>query len=400
MSTQRPIQRTLGFSLCLGLCLNLCVDLSSSWGAVSAILVDENLTEQPITLQSLSRDTLVFFDAQRVLRRKSLQRLLQIRSLAGRSPSVALPTRQHAWLEWVDGQRLVGRWDESSPIKSEIVPWSNPIVGLLQMPLDQVRRIRFAEANPSENNQSDRLRFTNGDQMRGFITSVGRDEVQIEPTDQTDGVAIEINRVAMIELANTEPSSPLNRYMVWLVDGSRLRVEKIEIQADRVTLYGTDFKQPLQLPLRELVHINFTGQHRKIIPLSQLTHRVEVPSNVFGHTFQPVLQDQLILLHSPMQLDFDLPKGACRFAGEATVYWDSIPVAKRGWVDFEVEISVDGQTIWKQHFHDAVKAIRINEPVEGNVLTIKIHPGRNGPVLDRLRLNHPVVLVQVGSSKR
>ena len=59
-----------------------------------------------------------------------------------------------------------------------------------------------------------------------------------------------------------------------------------------------------------------------------------------------------------------------------------------------VRVTVDGRDAGSCHITAKRPAVPVNLSVVGSVLTIRLDPGVNGPIMDRLRLVEPVVLVR------
>ncbi len=64
------------------------------------------------------------------------------------------------------------------------------------------------------------------------------------------------------------------------------------------------------------------------------------------------------------------------------------------WSDFQVVVASENSQEQRFEVSGRQPIVRINIPVAGRGLTIRLDPGVNGPILDRLLLRDAVILVR------
>jgi hypothetical protein len=106
---------------------------------------------------------------------------------------------------------------------------------------------------------------------------------------------------------------------------------------------------------------------------------------------QPRLRGADLLLHAPIELQYQLPKNAARFGAVAEINADTNSAA--AWTDFDLVLAVDGKEAGRYHLTAENRRIDININTLGSVLTVRLESGANGPIMDRLRLRDPVILI-------
>ena len=385
-----------------------------------AELIDANLDHSRVRFVGLSGGTLSFFDENRRLQRAPAAEYVSLRLIepdAASGQTQAAPpgpanepqenepndaanadapaaAENAALLELADGHAITGRFAGTGPDGQLL--WDSPHFGQLAFPLDRILRFQVAQPsgeNGSENENApdagpeqppagDTVRLTNGDTITGFIVELTPNG----PAVQVEGQPITLGweQVAAIRLANPEQFRP----GVWaqLIGGSRIRVQKPTLDGESFT--GTAFGgREFKLPAATVQAIDFAKHHR-LIPLDDLPAPRISGGQVFGVSMPPRLQDETARLHAPVELTFDLPANARRFAADAV-----IPPDARQWADLELIIAGPDGELARQHLTADTPKARINVPLEGDTLTLRLDPAANGPIQDRLHLDHAALLV-------
>ncbi len=148
----------------------------------------------------------------------------------------------------------------------------------------------------------------------------------------------------------------------------------------------------LDVPLASLVRIDLFGADAELVDLASLQGTVTNGGKVFGLAWAPGRADGAdVLMHAPVTVRYALPQGTQRLAATAVLATE--PGTSNELADFTVTVAVDGQDIGSYHISASQPTASINLLSAGSVLTIRLDPGVNGPVMDRLRLVEPMLLV-------
>lgn len=366
-------------------------------GADQAVLVDENLQPQLVAIQSLRAGRISYFDQQRSYHRLPIDRFLQWRS----NQTPAHQVQRYPMIHLVDGQRLRGQWI-GADADGDAILWQHPLLGLTSISLDQVSGY-YAPGGSGEPGgpQSsgaaavDTITLTNGDLLMGIILSTKESGVLFEPDGQDHPLLLDIKKIQCLTLVTSDPfpGSPGppgfgGGHMIYFHDGSRILTQTLAIEQDRLLL---EDDAPASISLSKVARIDFASGRRRLVGLSTLSMAVVSGGEVFGMKMLPRSRGADVLLHAPIQLQYQLPDGAIRFAVGAEI--DANDHSASIWTDFNLVLSVDGKEVSRHHLTQDQRQIDINIECRGAVLTLGLESAGNGPIMDRLRLRDPVVLL-------
>lgn len=264
--------------------------------------------------------------------------------------------------------------------------------------LDQVDAMWWEERPPNEalNNTlkvDDLVVTRSGDQLQGFVSSIGLDGVTIELDESKQ--TIELGQVVVIDLA-TERNDASGTWL-WLADGSRVKVSSLDVQPGVVTcVVGGD---AAALPTDQLRGILFRAE--TWVPLAALVPvRVSTPADRRRSPAPQILTigsslglDE-VLLDGPIEVTYELPPGTGVFAAELV-----LPEDCTRWGSYQVIMLADDIPVYRGIFDRTRRRERAQFSVPGSTLTIRILDAENGPVQDRLLLRNAFFVRDVESAE-
>ena len=363
-----------------------------------ATLIGPDLDPRPVSITSLDDGTLNYFDEQRTLRNTAVNQFVQLRSVGGED-TLSPMSPPGVWL--TDGQRFTGDWVGPTP-DGAALRWRHPLIGTVVIPLEEVARVAWIAGDgppaPLDAPTQDTLTLTNGDTLLGFVSSLTEHGVALLPEVGGAPVTIPFGRIASMSLAN--PAGLLNEpyHRVTLSDGTRVWADDLRITDDRmycrVIPPGSPAMQ-IELPVAELARIDFWAGGLRLIDLAELPRRTLEEARVFGLPVPVRVTGRSIRMHAPGSVAFELPAGSERFAGVAELDTRDAPPGIAVWADFQVVVSSKNPQDQRFRVTGHKRIVRINIPVAGPGLTIRLDPGMNGPILDRLLLRDAVILVRL-----
>tara|TARA_Y100001933_G_scaffold195203_1_gene195475 strand:+ start:74507 stop:75613 length:1107 start_codon:yes stop_codon:yes gene_type:complete len=365
-----------------------------------SLLVDDQLQYHPIGLESITESSVGYFDSNWSYQQRSRREVLQLRHIESREVQDIKPTRRLAILVLTDGQQLIGRIKEpgesDEAVDASVINWYSPILGNLAVSLDRIHLMQLAVAQFADQATDDRVQLSNGDMLNGFLLGVTASEIELELGQSQTVTRLPLEQVTAIRLANplVLPAKP--RHRLYLVNGTVLLCDDVLLGRESVTLMDTDWKKITRLPMREIARIDLASKHQQIISLGRQPYTLLGGAQAFGVDFPPSISDQAITMQAPTTLQFTLPKGVTRFAADALINWTQHdPPRARKWTDFTLYLRVDDKPVAELSFNAKSPQHRINLPITpgSKQLSIQITPGLNGPVMDRLRLSEPVLLI-------
>jgi hypothetical protein len=398
--------------------LALVAGLLLPWGSARALVAAELLTpelqRQPIRLAGLAGGQLNYFDEDRRLVQRPAGQFVRLVLQPGPPDAVAAPVDgpPPMRIDLVDGQRFVGRWVGAAR-DGEAIVFEHARVGRLTLPLDSVRSLardpgggpgrRFVETTAG----ADRVTLANGDTVEGFVIAVDRETLTLLPDGAEQSIDLPTPQIASLTLANPLDPGGDGGDLVALLDGSRLRVDDLSIAGETATLTPrlADALVPIDLPLAELQRIDFGAAGLRLVNLVDRPRRVTAGGEAWGLNLPPRVDRAELLLHAPLTLEVELPDGAQRFAAGAELDLPpDLPADRRGWADLvlwidpdldDAEPSTDAPAR-RFHLTAGRPTARINLSLGDTqtVLTVRLDPAGNGPILDRLRLTEAVLLVE------
>ena len=355
-----------------------------------------DLQPQRINIQSLRNGVLNYFGADRQYRSDPVNQFLRLRLL--HDPEQVASTDQNGadpWLiELTDGQRFGGSILDGAFAGGQVLKWRHAQLGEISAGLDRLSSIGPADQRQRQPTPTtDRVTLANGDVLAGFVTEITDTgfNLKLHAAEQT--VPITIDRLLRLDLANPPAPAEPPTDMLYLTDGSRLRARDVTLVEDTIafTPIGWAEGKTFELPLASLERIEVAAAGVKLVDLAALPLTIVSGGEVFAMPWPQRAVGADLFLHAPISLRYDLPPGTRHFAATAII--DARPSDRRQWTDFVVIIAVDGQTVASHPLNAARPAVPINLPVTGATLTISLDAGANGPVMDRLRLIEPVLLI-------
>jgi len=362
--------------------------------AVEAELIDRQLESQPVRLQVLSDGEMMYFGADRTLKREPMSRFVAVRF---RGSAEADPEDQQGRVERTDGQRLTGNLLAGRE-DGQGLRWEHPDLGEASLSLDDLSRFHRPGAEPTEPaGGDDRVVLRNGDALTGFVEAVQPDQLMLDPAEGDELVPLPLENIAAVALANRQRPWPADTHRLRLAAGSRLAIETLELRDDGLAVDTDWLGSGLSLPIEAVNVIELTSGGLRLVDLTDRPREVTGGGAVFGVTMPPRARGDGLWLHAPVTVRVELPAGARRVAAAMEL----LPEADRdpavaeaaGWAgcDLTVESEAGSQTIT---LGPGQNRDELNLEVAGDALTLRLEPGRNGPVLDRLLLRRPRVLVE------
>lgn len=386
-----------------------------SW---SALLIDQTLSASRISVVELDGDGVVYLDEAGRRRRSTISSIMALLPApegldpeegigavgenAGRPVNGREQRREtRGFVTLVDGQRFPGQYVPTSGGEDSVI-WHHPQFGDIGFPLERVawvvrdERARRAFDPGAPAPVEDELILVNGDRIRGFIIGLG-DPVEIESAEGV--VKLDMSRISGAVFSN--PRESLGGLIVWLKDGTVAQVEQ-GVQMSREELaVSLESGEPAIYDISELRAIAFDTD--RIVALSSIdpvktepmgdraytppTQTRRHPDDRASHG-PPSLNAEDIYLPGPMRVTYELPPGARRIAGTASLSEGSAP-----WGDCEVVLEVDGREVWRRHVHSEAPDAAFNVEIDGRELTVTVEPGRYGPIKDLVYLRRVLILV-------
>lgn len=297
------------------------------------------------------------------------------------------------FVELADGQRWVG-----APARStlpEHLGWKIDRVGVLAAPLEQVLRAQLGADGPAlafdEKAPADRLLLSNGDALSGLLVSIG-DDVEFEVQQSSVTTRLPLAQVTSLALANAR--RPPTGMMLWLADGSVLRVEECHWSPGTLSFTTTDGLVKCRVESDMLRGISFAAE--RVAPLASLHPEVSRDSKWLSVVEAPTVVDAQravglsdVQFRGPVVAQYALPPGATRFAATAIV-----PRFVADWADFNLTVLVDDRVVLEAGMDGTGRSRRgIDVPLNhASTLTIRLDEGGRGPIQDVLILQRPMLL--------
>jgi hypothetical protein len=370
-----------------------------------ALLIGPGLDVQSVNVTGLRDGTLHYFDPQRTLLSAEVGGLVQLRSIGGEDIDGSTPGAA-LWL--TDGQRFTGEWVGPTPDGLGL-RWRHPLIGAVTVPLEEVARVIWldgegvASTGSADTPTTDTVTLINGDVMNGFVSELTGQGVTLVPDAGGEPVTVPYKRIASMTLANPTVPADGPYHLVTLTDGTRVFADAVELTGERaswrVTPPGAPGRQ-VDAPIEALARIDFRAGGLRLIDLADLPRRTVRGSEVFGLPLPIRAVGRSLRMHAPAEVRFELPDGAVRFAAVAELdTTGDAPADMASWSDFHVVVSVQGEEAGRCHVSGDGPVARLNTPVSGPTMTLRLEPGVNGPILDRLLLRDAVVLIRIPGSE-
>jgi len=253
--------------------------------------------------------------------------------------------------------------------------------------------------------EDDTVIMHNGDELSGFIESIGP---TIKLSIERDVRVLDLAQIESLSLAN--PSEVSAGVYLSGIDGLRVRAlafdfdfeHPITVRVDRASIGLDDDARDLWLlEPNALGEIEVVHETRRVVALVEIEPELIEPTGDRGWTPTPtVLSSPInpvlstIDLHAPVRVLYRVPEGSTRFACELVApintYTDCIAsVYSISYSGLRTELLT--QRLNLDHPSQILDAFL--EP-ETEKIEIRIDPGVNGPIQDRVLVVHPRLLVE------
>jgi len=312
-------------------------------------------------------------------------------------------TANAAALRFAGGDRIYGRMVSAADAGEDVVFFETADLGMLHVPLEQVEGIDLSAAASADfqealdrldrpaGHDEDRILLTNGDVLRGFITSLDSDHITLDTaagrTDVPVGLAVAV-RMAGSML----PALPRPYFVITLQESGRLLVTDLDWSGDAASA-RLPYGQHVGLEAERLVDLEVIGgrwewigdhppisfEHTAMLALGW-TFRID--RNVLGGplTIDGERFERGVGVHSRSSLTYDLQGAYREFVASFGIDDDSGPYA-----DATAIILVDGK---RRHVQEHVRRGERHGPLRVDVARAKrielvVDFGDNGDMQDR-----------------
>jgi len=341
-------------------------------------------------------------------------------------PELSAASPPAAMLELTDGQRFAGLPTPSdpgaAPQNPDTIRWTHPVLGPLEIKLDQVRRIRLnqpADEAPIAPAADDIVILSNGDRLAGFIESIGA-TLHFSVAGKDKAVEIPLDRIQELVLANPAQRPPPHAIMAYFRDGSIIacralntnRVGELTINRRLQDSESPDPK-PSEAPahpslrLDDLLAAAFDAA--AMVPLATIPPATQEPAPGRRWTrparaidpHRTILAAADITIPGPMTVEWDLPAGATRILSTA-----ELPRQNWTWGNCILVVSIVPATpsqaaeteLLRQRLSADQPAATLSAALPDRPwprrLRIRLEPGDYGPIQDQIILRRPLLLIE------
>lgn len=410
----------------------------SARGLVVRTLIDRSLHSTPVRLLGISRGQVMYAEIDdppgTLVRRVEVSSLLAIvaapedvKLKPGRSPLLVGEPNSPPPVRVVmtDGQVVIGRVVEDatgrenngakkgSDLLLEVLALG---AGPVTIKLDQIARVetifdaylsqpRVAAgvARDLSAGKDDAVVLVNGDLIRGFVESVGAEVVVALKPDEP-AARYPLARVERVLIAN--PVTTASGPCVWLSDGSVIGLSAGAAGAADFFAAGARLGGSLHVKPAEVIGVAFEAQ--SLVPLSACKAVEYHASSDRSWTRAPrVVQGDAPLgaadieIPGPMTVEWALPTRAMRLAGTVR-----LARSTKRWGDcvLVLEDVAPGMPV-KRLFNQRLTADAPSASFDVAIspggradhrLRLTLESGENGPILDRVVLVRPIVVIDAG----
>ncbi len=307
------------------------------------------------------------------------------------------------WLTTTDLQRAPVHISDSDDPDTLSLSWMDDLA-IRSIDLEMVRLLTSAPETLFNLAaiQDDYILLNNGDEITGFIESIGS-TVVIDTDAGTRSFPLEQSQ--LIQLANDTRPAP-GTYL-HLDAHTRLRATELNVSIEEfgsaiITSLGSDGL--IEIAPDRFGGIDIVHDQLRLVPLTDLHissiqptgNRSWTPTPTPPNTASMIPGSGLIDLdlRAPVRIEFDLAPGTTRFACTAELVVGP-------WSDCTLIIEA-GQThsqmivIEDLHLNTAQSTaiVLVDLPKDATVLSIRVEPGANGPIQDHVILRQPRLLVE------
>ncbi len=404
---------------------------SAAPAATPATLIGPDLKPRQVNLQALGAGKISYFDSDRNMQVETAEKILQIRfpqekaavqlgtglpnadgfidapelELTRVRTTVTVPDKgtlimggsrlvaqdRSAFVELIDGQRIIGEF-RGADAAGEQLRFNHWLLGEITIALDKVARLNFdGSSAPKPTPANDQILLSNGDVLTGFVIAVREKEIEVQQGGAKPFM-LPRDRVKALHLANPVNRSGNEQSMIWLRDGVRVLATEASISADKLMVAcALAPKKPATVELAQVERIELASKAGQIIDLADLPMSMTSGGQVFGLAMEPRIEGNILRMHAPVTVSFELPAGAVRLAAMAELDADGEDTRL---ASFIISLSTTSETIARHAITGSEPAAAINAALTGKTLTLTLDPAAHGPVLDRLRLRDAVIFVE------
>lgn len=276
--------------------------------------------------------------------------------------------------------------------------------GRLVLGLDRVRMIVLTpgvdwSGVPMD---TDTLVLTNGDRLMGFLLELSLVAASFIPSGETEPIQVGVDRLAALRLANPDGSVSAP-YRVALADGSRLLASSVELVGNKLEVaavwedsaFGT---RVLTVAASDLRQIDALNGPTRLINLLEQPMTVVSGGEMFGLSMPPEKTGDQLDLHAPVGLSFALPAGAERVALTALLNHEQAPAGFLNTADCDLSVrwgeASNSTRLWRKTPRTRIVMANPLKTADAGDLLITLEPGRNGPVLDRVRIQEAFITLK------
>jgi|GEM_PF-766619 len=412
--------------------------------AAPSILIDRELRERRVVLESIDADQVRFLSPEGLSRSMPIRDVFAIlpernepepAPAAGAIPWPQMPPpfpMDHApppapsatgLAELRTGERFPGRLlaSETDRDPGDRVRWLAPVVGEVSIALDDLDRLTlqpYDDAALADRDAfSDTVLLVNGDVLRGFVESIaGAIVLEID----AGSIRLEADRVASVRFADA-PAPPSPTHLVALREGVVLGGRELlpapqgavrlalARDAQPETPSEADAAAPrVEFPLEAIRSVRLHAD--RLVPLGALPiERIE-PVGPRPFTTPPGVEHARplgiddLLIDGPLSATWILPDGSDRLAFTAV-----LPERARLWGDCTLVVTLarPGQTPSelarvRLHAETPEHALRLDLPGSNEPrrrLNIRVEPGERGPIQNRAVLVRPVLRINEATNQ-
>jgi hypothetical protein len=298
-----------------------------------------------------------------------------------------------------DGQRLRGRLIGGSG-DGQTARWRHPTLGGVAIALDQLRGFHRNANHLPKAGDDDVILLKNGDRLTGFLEAIHETTLTVDPNKADQSLTLPLKRVRALRLANPLQNWPDEQHTLTLEDGSRLAASDLELHEQALRAQAPWLKQgTASFAVKQIRRLSLTGGPWRLIPLARQDFELISGGSAFGVAMPPRVMDRSVALHAPVAVRFTLPNGAKRFSTHVRLAPEAGAEAVARWAGCTLLIEpADGETARFSFDGQKARQKRINLAMKpgASAITLRVEPGINGPVLDRLQLDDARILVKAG----
>lgn len=293
-----------------------------------------------------------------------------------------------------DGQRLPGTPLQRSVSDNTALLWLHQRLRQVAIPIESLRTVRLiSTARLPAPGLADVLLLTNGDRVEGFITGIS-DVITLDVNGTETTVPIDrVNSMRLVAMGEQARSDAVR---LWLADGTVLDVTQVAMGDDGIVR----LEKPMLVPeiaqlfhsLKDVAGILFEPD--LLIPLASLDEPSVTGPPTRYVTPSPKVLDEVaplglarLRLDGPLTARWRVPEGVTGFAAEA-----ALPEEAMNWGHCELIVLDDDREVFRATLDRATPRARIQVPLTGSELTVRIEEGQYGPILDRVVLERAGLL--------